>query len=630
MTTRSRVLWPLLGAGVVAVSVALTRHSARADVAPRIAHFSGSVVVQNLPSLLESRRLPGGMTVDVLRDGASARFYDSPTTLDSIVETWRAALAASGADVRVVAPEDIGGRRARVLVVPSSPCLTIASHGAIEAAANEGRGLIITGLTGNRDIGCRPIGYGFLVAATQAARVERLESRPMVYVTLPAGSPLTDGIPPGARLEINPGTQLALRGASRDAYYSDYSLRSAPADSQPLLDAAVSRSTLGRARVVYWGFELRDVATRPWSLQVARLLMRNSVTWAAAAPTVALEAWPQGRPAAAAIAQDVEAQFENAALALDSLTAARYPGTYFLTTRRAQSFTRLSRAMAAQGEAGSHSENHWVLGGNPLEVQRARLASTQDDLDDILGKPSRGLRPPEEQFDLATLRAWAAAGGTYVFGANDQRSVSPELLAAGKDTLVLIGRYGADDFAAVAQRRHVEDIFLDDFEQARALGGVYVLSYHSQALARAEWVPVLARAARAMLSDSAVWHTTTGEIAQWWRARAAVSAEVDATERDRVVVKLRNSGPSAIAGLVVHVRDVTSRKPARSEARLLAASPGQLRLFIPLLAAGATQSYAVTYESPVTVRERPAKRRPRPAAPPKQHWSWRRLIPWWR
>jgi peptidoglycan/xylan/chitin deacetylase (PgdA/CDA1 family) len=164
--------------------------------------------------------------------------------------------------------------------------------------------------------------------------------------------------------------------------------------------------------VVYWGFELRDVANRPWSRQVARLLMSNSVSWAAAEPAVAIEAWPQGRPAAAAIAQDVEAGFENAAVALDSLTAVGYPGTYFLTTRPARSYTRLSRAMAAQGEAGSHTENHWVLGGNPPDVQRRRLAESQQDLEDILGAPSRGLRPPEEQFDTASLRAWAAARGT--------------------------------------------------------------------------------------------------------------------------------------------------------------------------------------------------------------------------
>ena len=205
------IVWILAGASVLGVSVILTRRSAEAVTAPLVAHFSGSVVVQGLPSVLESPRLAQRVTVDILRDDESARFYDSPTTLDSITGAWRSALAAAGADVRIVAPQNIGGRRAQVLVIPSSPCLSIASREEIESAADEGRGLIFTGLTGNRDAGCRLIGYGFIVTTTGATRAETLESRPMVYVAFPAGSPLADGIPPGARLELNPANRSALR-----------------------------------------------------------------------------------------------------------------------------------------------------------------------------------------------------------------------------------------------------------------------------------------------------------------------------------------------------------------------------------------------------------------------------------
>jgi hypothetical protein len=620
----------VLVGGVLGVSVVLTLRTAQAVTPPHVEHFSGSVVVQKMPSVLESPRLASRVTVDILRDSASASFYDSPTTLDSIIAVWRGALTASGADVRVVAPERMRGRRAQVVVVPSSPCLTIASRQAIESAANDGRGLIVTGLTGNRDIGCRAIGYGFVVAASGAARAGVLEPRAMVYVTVPAGSPLADGIPPGSRLELNPGTQVALRGSSRDAYYSDYSLRPAPADSQPLLDAAVARSTLGRARVVYWGFEPRDVAPRPWSEQVVRLLMRNSIDWVSHHPTATVEPWPRGRRAAAAIAQDVEDQFANAALALDSLEAVQFPGTYFLTTRFSRSYSRLSRALERDGEAASHSQNHWVLGGNPPDVQHRRLRGTQRDLQDVLGHPSRGLRPPEEQFDSATIHAWAAVGGTYIFGANDQRTASPEVLAAGADTIVLIGRFGSDDFAAARPHRGDPEaaaaVFLDDFAQVRALGGAYVLSYHSQLLARPEWISALTRAARTIGRDTTVWRTTTGEIADWWRARSAVSADVDATANDRVVVTVRNDGPSTVEDLVVHVRDVTSRPIARSDARLLPAAAGELRLLVPSLRSGATQTYSVSYQRP-QVKPQPARRAPH-VARPKPHWSWRSLFSW--
>jgi peptidoglycan/xylan/chitin deacetylase (PgdA/CDA1 family) len=629
---RSTLAWTALAAAVLGVSVVLTLRNAAAFTPPRIKHFSGSVVVQGLPSVLESPRLARRLRVDILRDDASAGFYDSPATLDSVIAAWQTALNAIGADVRVVAAQNIGAHPGRVLVIPSSPCLTIGSREAIEAAANDGRGLIFTGLTGNRDIGCRLIGYGFIVTATGAARAEQLESRPMVYAVFPGGGPLADGIPPGSRLELNPGTQVALRGSTRDAFYSDYSLQPAPANGQPLLDAAVSRSTLGDARVVYWGFELRDVAHRPWSEELARLLVRNSVTWAAGEATTSIEAWPKGRRAAAAIAQDVEDDFGNAQLAVDSLEAIGITGSYFLTSRLAKPYTHLSRELAANGEVGSHSENHWVLGGNPDEVQQRRLLETQHDLVGILGAPVRGFRPPEEQFDVATMRDWVAAGGTYLFGANDSRTASPEILALGGDTLVLIGRVGNDDFAAVGQHRDdpraAAKVFLDDFAQVRALGGAYVLSYHSQLLAQPEWVSVLAEAARGIASDTTVWRTTTGRIAQWWRARAAVTSSVDATRADRVLVTLGNSGPTPIRSLVVHVRGVSSRKPSGADVELLPAPSGDLRLLIPSIAPGATRTYTIVYPSATPARKM-ATRRPRRHVQ-HERWSWRRLFPWLR
>lgn len=633
MIRRATVAWTALAAAILGVSIVLTLRNAAAVTPPKVKHFSGSVVVQGLPSVLESPRLARPVSVDILRDDASASFYDSPATLDSVIAAWQIALDSIGADARVVAPQNIGAHPGRVLVIPSSPCLTIASRQAIEAAANDGRGLIFTGLTGNRDIGCRLIGYGFIVTATGAARADLLESRPMVYAVFPGGGPLTDGIPPGSRLELNPGTQVALRGSTRDAFYSDYSLQPAPANGQPLLDAAVARSTLGDARVVYWGFELRDVAHRAWSEEIARLLVRNSVTWAAGEATASLEAWPKGRRAAAAIAQDVEDQFANSALALDTLQAIGVTGTYFLTSRIAKPYSRLSRELAANGEAGSHSENHWVLGGNPDDVQRRRLLETQHDLTGILGVPVRGFRPPEEQFDIATMRDWVAAGGSYIFAANDSRTTSPEILALGGDTLVLIGRVGSDDFAAVGQHRGdpraAAGVFLSDFAQIRALGGAYVLSYHSQLLARPEWVSVLAEAARAIASDTTVWRTTTGRIAEWWRARAAVTTRVSATRSDRVLVTLHNHGPTPIRNLVVHVRGVTQRRPSGADAQLLPAPPTELRLLIPSLTSGATHTYTVVYPSAPAPTHKTVPRRPSRHVT-HERWSWRRLFPWLR
>ena len=97
-------------------------------------------------------------------------------------------------------------------------------------------------MTGVFDAGCRPIGYGLVIGLTGASRAEVLRDRPMVYVSIPSGGPLAADIPAGARLDVSPASQVALRHPRPDAFYSDYTLGANPVQGQPFLDAALVRS----------------------------------------------------------------------------------------------------------------------------------------------------------------------------------------------------------------------------------------------------------------------------------------------------------------------------------------------------------------------------------------------------
>jgi hypothetical protein len=591
-----------LGAlAVLGISIGLTLRN-RGDANAGRRRFSGSRVVADLPTALASPRLQAPLRVALIRDDAAADYYGKATTLDSIVVSWRAALRVAGADVDVVRSADIArASAARVLVIPSSPCLTAATRGAIESAASRGQGIVLTGLAGIHDAGCRPLGYGLITTLTGASRVQPLGDRPMTYITIPDRGPLAADIPPGARIDVKPGAQVALRVPERDAFYSDYTLEPQGVDSQPLLDGAVAHANHGRGRVVYWGFELRDVVATPWSRGVVALLVRNSVAWSAALPIASIESWPAGHRAAAVIAQDVEADYGDARFALDSLTAAKVPSTFYVVSDLARHNKRLSKAMADAGEIGSHTENHRLLGGAALDVQGERLRVSQRDLSELLGHPVRGLRPPEEQFDRATLIAWLKSGGTYVFGANDSRSGAPELLPLDGDTLVLLGRVTPDDFGARADAKagieKAAAAYLNDFAKMRALGGLYILSYQSQVLARRDQVPVLARVARAMARDSTVWLTTVGDVAQWWRARSglATSAKVSG---DQLVVDVRNRGPGMVNGAIVRVVLGTRRTARSASVTLLDSEAGVLRLAIPPIGPGARRTITVALGAP--------------------------------
>ena len=614
---------------VVVVSVLLTLRRGDAAMRPEPARFSGSRVVQRLPSLLAAPRLPAPVVVNVLRDDAAASFYNTPGVFDSIVAAWRAVAADAGAVVQIVsAAAAKADRRARVLIVPSSTCLTIDGHEAIDAITARGGGVIITGLTGVYDAACRPIGYGLIVAGTGASRADTLESRPMTYVTIPAGSPLSLDIPPGSRIDLNPGRQVALRLPRRDAFYSDYALQPEPAGGAPLLDAAMTHAAFNRGRLVYWGFEPRDVVRLPWDRALVTLLARNSIAWAAGVATAAVEPWPKGRSAAATIAQDVEAGFPNARYALDSLRATHVRSTYFLTSNLARRYPRLAQELANDGEIGSHTENHRLLGGLPDGDQRERLATSQHELTDLLGLPVDGLRPPQEQFDVATMKAWLATGGRYLFGANDSRSASPELLPIGRDTLVLIGRVGSDDFAAAAAAHNdaaaTAKIFLAEYARFRALGGLYALSYHSQLLATPDLVPALARVARTIAADTGVWIATTSEIAEWWRERAQLEARIS-QRADGFDLTVRNRGERLVGGAVVRVDIPSTHAVGSATTALLPSPPGTVRLLLSPMPGRTTRAFSVDYAGVKRASETRAATRPRAAPRKKKRFWW---LPW--
>jgi peptidoglycan/xylan/chitin deacetylase (PgdA/CDA1 family) len=597
MTRRGSIrLAVLVGITVVGVSIALAaRGERRPDPRPGPKRFAGSTTVIPMPSILAPATLASAVRVGLVRDPAAASYFPKHASYDSIIDRWTETLRATGADVRVLAPAQLAASDVPVLVIPSAHCLSVATREAIDRAAARGHGLIITGAIGTKDARCRPLGYGLLVALTGASRVDTLEKRDIAYVTFPSGSALATGIPPGARLELDPAPYVALRRAGRDAFFSSFTLRPDPAHGASLMDGAVVRARYGKARVAYWSFELTGATDLPWDRAIVQRLVRNAVAWAARAPLADLEPWPRGKVAAAVLAQDVEDQFTNAQFALDSLRAAGVRGTYFLTSELARRHERLTRAIAQQDEIGTHSENHRLLGGEPPDVQRRRLALTQVHLRDLLGAPVAGLRPPEEQFDTATLAAWLEAGGSYVFGANNSRVAAPELLRVNGDTIVLLGRANVDDFdaASLATRGSLDEIvkeYLGEYQKVRALGGLYLLSYHSQLLARPELVPALARIARRIRADTAVWLGTASEVAGWWRERAGVTLRATRLGARTLRVDVRNGGATPVRGLVARVT-LGDGERASSGTGVLKSDVGTLRFAIPPLSPGAERAF---------------------------------------
>ena len=603
---RPKTRWRSLAGGVAFVVtvavltlavVAWQRRRALALTAEHAARrFDGAATVLNRGSRLPPATLGAPVRVAILRDPASDAYYDRRATMDSIVATWRQALGEIGAVAREVSPASaLAMTDEQVLIVPASPCLGRDARHAFDVATRRGIGLVVTWLSGVRDGGCRPVGYGLIAQLSGATRLDTLDaSTAECYVTFLRGGPLAVDIPPGARLELAVANHVALRTPEREAYFSDYTLNPRTAGGERFLDGALVRTTVGGARAVYWGFDLRNIVDRPWDRALALRLTRNSVAWAAGVPLATVEPWPNGKTAAAVFAQDVEDEFTNARYALDSLRAAKIPGSYFLVSRLAQANADLTRAMAANGEIGSHTPRHRLLGGASEEQQRTMLDESQRELTGLLGHPVAGLRPPEEQYDSTTLAAWLETGGRYVFATLNGRAASPEILTVGTRPLVMLGRVTNDDFIEVGRRgdTSVDSLatrFISAFDKVHALGGLYLLSYHSQMLARPELVPALARVARYVAADTTTWVTTAGAVADWWLGRSLVSVHAHRAGPARLLLDARNEGTTTMQGVVTRIPLSGSRAiSASGGARLLSSNGDVIRLLLPPLAPGAS------------------------------------------
>lgn len=594
---------------IVALSVAVVHWQAvaRERRASSVAASTGAATVIAMPPLIAPHSLPQGISVAIVRDPASDGYFDSKSALDSIIGGWTSLLRRIGADVAVTTPADSASlRAARVLVFPSEPCLGKPARDLIRAALARGQGVVTTWITGTRDGGCAPVGWTLPARLAGAMRLDTLDTRAAVYVTVPDAGPLTTDIPPGSRMELLVANHVAARATTRDLLYSDRMMNPEPAQHAELLDGAATTARIGPGRSVYLGFDPTNVANRPWSSVLAEVLARNAIQWASGEALASVEPWPRGHVAAAMIAQDVEDEFSNSAHALDSLDAIGVRGTWYVVSQLAQRNEKLLKRLARNGEVGTHTENHDVLAGEGEKQQRERLDLTQKQLAKMLGHRVAGLRPPEEQFDRHTLRAWLDAGGSYIFGANDSRSASPELLPVGADTLVLLGRVNNDDVISVRRVGNLDvgrltAEYLGAFEKVRALGGLFIMSYHSQYMSRPELVPVVAAVARHLKADSTVWLTTGGEAASWWRARTAAHLTTTTSADGTMTVQLRNISALPLDGAVVRVELPGAwRAPAASGVRgatLLPASPTTVRLVLPRIEPGATHEVTLTLAS---------------------------------
>ncbi len=565
----------VVGAGLAGVGAWAWRSMTAAQNVAFGENSSGYRAPADLPSALPAVSLAGVRAAVVAH--AASEGQRRPGALRAEAERWRGWLAGAGA--RMVAPAD-----ADVLVVPHAVCLGAELRAGIERHLRAGKGIVSVGLLGARNASCHPLPDTLLFALLGGGRPNAapLRSRggESHYAVVLGETALGAGIPPGSRLEIRSADQTVFRGPERSVFYTDYERTPVRHRDREWFDGAVARARVGPGRVAAFGFGMTEVVPG-WSEDIARRLAANAVAWAAGRPVVQVATWPEGKRAAAVVAQDVEADFGNARAAADVLDEAGIPATYFLLGDLARKNPWTTRRLVRGGEIGTHTDDHKALDRLTPQALDASLGLAKSEAEKLSGRPVRGLRPPEERFDLETLRAWARVGGDYVFAANNTRSASPEMVPLGRDTLVLLARVVGDDFevlerAAIRDRGAMTRTMLREVDEVMAYRGIYMFSYHSQMFARDDLLPVLRSLAGALRATPGVWVAQAGDVATWWRARAAVRHEVS-TDGRTVLVTNTGRTPFRQGVLLVDLPDGAQKRMALPELP----SGGSVRLQVP-------------------------------------------------
>ncbi|MGD2068521.1 MAG: polysaccharide deacetylase family protein [Gemmatimonadota bacterium] len=518
------LLLGLVGGGMVAAAVALWEQIDVGRIIPELAGAPGPLPVPRPPPA--AAVVGGGFPVVLYRSERNARFFPDSTYYPRELERWTAWAGEAGARVREASDASSLGALSpdEVVVVAEAPCLSTEERRAVRDHLRRGGGVVTNWAVGARNADCGWLGWDEVARLTGAEDVREIPSREALFFTVPAGLPISPGLDPGTRIELRPDPSLALRLAGPRAYWSDWALNPLPDESGGGADAAlVLHRPAAGGRVAWFGFRAGQAVTARDSVLLARLV-QSGLRWAGGRITAGPAPWPDARRSAALFTMDVEDMPANAAAVAMTLEEEGVPGTFFVVSRTTADLPELGEHLSAAGEVGTHTSDHTPLAGLDPSEQVVRLRRAVREAEAWSGGEVRGLRPPEESFDRATLDAFGSVGGQYVAAVNDARSAAPEVHLVAPSPVVILPRLLKDDYNVFVQdaslrAERLREAFLEGARKLRSAGGIVVFNVHSQILDTPGRLGALRNVIDTLQVQGDWWITTGAEAARWWRAR---------------------------------------------------------------------------------------------------------------
>ena len=476
------------------------------------------------------------------------------------VKAWLPLLAEIGIPYRVIGDYELetGIKPAAALILHNTDRLSDNQLKNIRAFHEAGGPVIIVGVAGKYtwEGGARSISLPELWLGVQAPRPFVPAEMKSAFFTVRATSPLSLGVDPGYRFEVQWQGSFWY-GTSDDpaTFLTDWGLTP---NGPPARTIHTSTNSLLRvtpkARMAWLGFGPGDLVTDGDAGPQVKAYFDTLLRWMLDRPVIARPHWPGGKIGAAVVTTNImdEISAEFAALMCHE---EQIKATFFVVGKVARERPELMAPLMENGEIANisyYNEEDGTIKGRPVEKQIKELAREVKFLTTSGIPRVVGYRPPLGEYDENTLIAAAHAGMDYFFGNEDFDRYWPvQKTLEGMMTITQFVRPAPDAYGVVhdenggtpetytaAFQKHARRVW----ELGALFPFIFHVNYQDQETNAASISMFLA-----WLKEQPVWLTTFGGVVDWIRQRDTVTFSIDTISGGREIA-LANPTASPVVG----------------------------------------------------------------------------------
>lgn len=517
-------------------------------------------------SVLSSVQLSAARVL-LYRSPTTERYYASvKANYDVLLNPWRNFSKNTNVDVEeIVSLDGLEPKTGQVLVLPSAVALDDAERAALVRFHQRGGNLLLTWAAGSRDGRGQWVGWDFMRAVSGMAPVAELPLDGSLGNLVTRGEgPLSHALDAGSRLPMGKPSEraLVLSGGVVGAFATNWARQSSTPDLNNGVLAFSEISKPVSARTVVFG-----VPESSWEFAPTGVhnLVSGMLMWLIREPAVIKANWPEGLNAAYLVEMDTEDQFANALVLANQFRPVGYQGSFYVLVSEAERYPRVMAQLGAGFDLQYHGDTHNGFKGQTEVVQRQRIARMTSGLAPLLTSDSvlPGFRAPTESYDDTTEQVLYTAGIRHHL-ADPARSThrlpffAPIKGEKAGERFVVMPRTQRDDLNLMqdtgGDATLLKQALLDDFNTARAHGGLGVLSVHSQQYADQSPMAVAMPELLNHMKNHAntVWLASASQIAKWWSERERLRIRVRPLgARTEVDVSVVGDTPFAQGALIV-------------------------------------------------------------------------------